>query len=235
MYQFSVHGIVQAEAERILRIGRHHVGDGGRVDLAQLRKHVVVRRLGHGSHPRFRDRQRGRTFPDADTAGPTRFGKRRGASPGVDPGVLLVACAAAAAGRPAGVSTMTRRVSAGSITSSSSNSEATRQRLALLVHLRDHPLVGGLRVRPGRRSPPARCGSRACTAPSSPMPPNSPVGQATVKSGAWKPPPAIALRAEAVALAQHDREERHGDVGADHEHAAAMAHQRRSSRLPARP
>ena len=64
------------------------------------------------------------------------------------------------------------------------------------------------------------------TAPSRPMPPTSPVGHATVKSGALKRAARHRLRPEPVALADDDREERHGQVRAGDEHAAHVAHQR---------
>ena len=57
------------------------------------------------------------------------------------------------------------------------------------------------------------------------MPPNSPVGHATVKNGAFTTAAGHRLRAESVGLAQHDREQRHGQVRAGDEQAAAVAHQ----------
>jgi hypothetical protein len=59
------------------------------------------------------------------------------------------------------------------------------------------------------------------------MPPNSPVGQDTVNTGAWKPPAGHGHGAQAVALAQHDAEERHAQMGGGYEQAADMAHLRR--------
>ena len=50
-------GIVQPEAERVVRVGRHHVGDGRRVDLAQLGKYIVgLWRRDHGLSPFLKDR-----------------------------------------------------------------------------------------------------------------------------------------------------------------------------------
>ena len=64
------------------------------------------------------------------------------------------------------------------------------------------------------------------TAPSSPIPPSSPVGHATVKIGRWNPPPGHGLGAEAVALAQHHTCEWHRQRCAHDEHPAHVAHQR---------
>jgi hypothetical protein len=57
------------------------------------------------------------------------------------------------------------------------------------------------------------------------------VGQETVNQGAWKDPPAHRLRAQSVALAQHYREERQGEIGTDDEHAADAPYLRRFLRL----
>jgi hypothetical protein len=64
---------------------------------------------------------------------------------------------------------------------------------------------------------------------------NSPVGQEMVNTGASKPPGRHALRAQAVALAQHHAEERHAQVRGGDEQAADMAHLRRAARPRGRP
>jgi hypothetical protein len=63
------------------------------------------------------------------------------------------------------------------------------------------------------------------------MPPNSPVGQDTVKHCAWKPPPAIACAPSPVALAQHDREPGERQARGSDEHPADMANERGLLRL----
>ena len=63
------------------------------------------------------------------------------------------------------------------------------------------------------------------------MPPSSPVGQATVKSGPAEGPAGHGLGPEPVPLAQDDAGEGHRERRADDEHAAHVAHQRRLLRL----
>ena len=73
--------IVQAEAKRILRIGRHHVGDGRRVDLAQFGKDLVAQ-LGHRVRfPMFRTAHLTRG-PAGDASRTTGAGSRLSPAPG---------------------------------------------------------------------------------------------------------------------------------------------------------
>ena len=154
--------------------------------------------------------------------------------PGVDEAALGLSDRAPSAPRTSGRDS--RRVSAGSITSSSSKRVAALSALRVLVGAR-RPSASRRCVALGRRrrSRRARALKPSLTAPSRPIAPSSAVGQPTVEQRLVQAAAGHRLGAEPVGLAQDHRDERHPQVGADDEQPRAVADERRSPRRPARP
>ena len=162
--------------------------DGGAVELDEvsitflgrlMEDDVQPRAAGRGGRPRRTARPVAATRRRCRGASCAPAGRR--AAPSAAPGRSSAAC------RPG----RSRR--------RSRSGDAMLTRLAVLVGAGDHASRSVALRSAGSSMAASSLRKPSFTAPSRPMPPNSPVGQATAKTGALKLPPAIAWRAEPVA------------------------------------